>query len=516
MPTGAKVTLSGYCGAAKSFSDSAETFAHRILEKILSYLVQDDYSCPTISVIDGEQEIVLNEQIGDAPNSKISLIDSGEITIPNNDNQEVFEYKVFKLCGVYSQVSRIMLTANNKVVTDAKLEDYIPEFAEDFVEHIDNRDQKYILRYYVYGTYLDKCVNNERTDFYFSENPTLEYPIGRRDIESAISEQAKIKMKSEVKTRFEKKKEAFAEYAEKNVWYKDYLNKVDFETIKINPKESDIEAELHRVKYETDLGRQNKAENILNSLDIKGDNFAQKIEEITGELSATDSSNLAQYMVSRKVALELFEKAMQWNSREEYEKEKLLHNIIFPTKRDSINTVIEEHNLWIIDESLNFTRYLSSDMKNFNKSNDRPDIAAFHYPVSYRGGDEPGSPITIFEFKRPGRKDFISPSNKEDPIEQIVRYVRQFKNEGIKQPNGLNIDVAKTTPFYGYIVASADNDVKNWLIEEKNMTMMPDGSGWFLDGDKINLRIEFLTWEKLLKDAKIRHKIFFEKLGLKV
>lgn len=51
---------------------------------------------------------------------------------------------------------------------------------------------------------------------------------------------------------------------------------------------------------------------------------------------------------------------------------------------------------------------------------------------------------------------------------------------------------------------------------KKNMTVMPDGEGWFLDRDKINLRIEFVTWEKLLKDAKIRHKVFFDKLGLKV
>lgn len=45
--------------------------------------------------------------------------------------------------------------------------------------------------------------------------------------------------------------------------------------------------------------------------------------------------------------------------------------------------------------------------------------------------------------------------------------------------------------------------------------MTPDGEGWFLNRDNTNLRIEFITWEKLLKDAKIRHNKFFEKLGLK-
>lgn len=92
----------------------------------------------------------------------------------------------------------------------------------------------------------------------------------------------------------------------------------------------------------------------------------------------------------------------------------------------------------------------------------------------------------------------------------------QFKDGKLKQPNGFDINVSQTTPFYGYIIASANNDVKKWLVYEKNMTVMPDGEGWFLDRDKINLRIEFVTWEKLLKDAKIRHKVFFDKLGLKV
>ena len=516
MPTGAKITLSNYCGPTKRFNDSTGIFVHRVLEKILNYFVKDNYECPIITLIDGDNKVVLNNQIGDNQQCKISLMDDGFINITHGDKTEVFGFKVFKLRRVYNQVSRIMLTANNKVVTDAKLEDYVPEFAEDFVEQIDDKNQKYILRYYVYGEYLDENVNNERTDFYFADSPNLEYPIGKHDIESKIAEEAKRKMKSEVTTRFEKKKEAFRQYANQNVWYKSYLSKIDFDNIKINPSDNEIEAELHRVKYETDLERQDRAENILNTIDVKGDNLAQKIAEITTDLSATDKSNLAQYMVFRKAALNLFERALQWNDLEEYEKEKLLHDIIFPTKRDSKNTSENEHNLWIINESLNFTEYLSSDNNNFTKSSDRPDIAAFHYPVSYRDGDSASNPITIFEFKRPGRKDFINPSSKEDPIEQIARYVIQFRHGQLKQPDGLSINVAETTPFYGYIVASVDGDVKNWLLEEKNMTMTPDGEGWFLDRSNINLRIEFVTWEKLLKDAKIRHKTFFEKLGLKI
>ena len=43
---------------------------------------------------------------------------------------------------------------------------------------------------------------------------------------------------------------------------------------------------------------------------------------------------------------------------------------------------------------------------------------------------------------------------------------------------------------------------------------MPDGMGWFDYFGNINLYIEVLSWEKLLKDADMRNKIFFHKLGL--
>ncbi len=82
-------------------------------------------------------------------------------------------------------------------------------------------------------------------------------------------------------------------------------------------------------------------------------------------------------MIFRKAALSLFEKALSWNESEIHEKEKLLHDIIFPTRKDSSDVDNEGHNLWLIDESLSFTQYLSSDKKRFTESSDRPDIAAF-------------------------------------------------------------------------------------------------------------------------------------------
>ena len=43
---------------------------------------------------------------------------------------------------------------------------------------------------------------------------------------------------------------------------------------------------------------------------------------------------------------------------------------------------------------------------------------------------------------------------------------------------------------------------------------MPDRMGWFQWIENINLYMEVLSWDKLLKDADMRNKIFFSKLGI--
>jgi hypothetical protein len=43
---------------------------------------------------------------------------------------------------------------------------------------------------------------------------------------------------------------------------------------------------------------------------------------------------------------------------------------------------------------------------------------------------------------------------------------------------------------------------------------MPDNQGWFKWYKNNNLYIEVLSWDKLLNDAELRNKVFFNKLGI--
>ena len=148
-------------------------------------------------------------------------------------------------------------------------------------------------------------------------------------------------------------------------------------------------------------------------------------------------------------------------------------------KRDSDEIDWETHNLWMLDERLNFAAYISSEKPINDGKGSRTDITVFDKRVAFRGENEASNPITIFEFKKPERDDFVNPSSKEDPVQQIIRYANQIRDGKFKTPKGREILVNENTPFYGYVVCDLTQKVKTWLEREKNFTPIPAGLGWF-------------------------------------
>lgn len=492
-----------------------DIIAHRILEQILSYFTDPSYTCPIITFHDDalKTPIVLNEQIGTDDDSLIQLKKEDTFIV----NDVPLRYKMFKLLRPRNQKSKIILTARNQAVTEKSLDSPVPDFASDFSEDImvdgEITKRNFIIRFYVQGDYLEEHVTTERDSFNFGEKHDPLYPAASEDIENAVAEIAKQEFAGTIGLRTKDKRKKFEDYAHDNIWYKPYIDDLQLDKIKANPTKEDMESIFHKVKYERDLEiKQN-----ISQLTSKNKSYAEaqaSATKLIKEVKDASFSDLAQYIAFRKAILELFKKTLEWNDLAEYDTEKAVHDIIFPIRSDTDDTVYDGHNLWIIDEGLNLTQYLSSDKNIFNGNKDRPDIAAFHYNVAYREGSEASSPVSIFEFKRPGRNDFINPSSKEDPVQQIVRYVNSIRNGDYKTPRGGRIHISPTTPYYGYVVADVDQKVEKWLVEEKNFKAMPDNKGWFLIQDNINLHLEVITWEKLLNDAVVRHRIFFDKLGL--
>lgn len=504
----------------KSLNKQLPTIARSLVEKLLPYFVSEDYACPEIilSEKDESERIILNEYINKG-NSLIQEINLKRNIFDLGDEGESYHFtaRIFKIYSPKNQSSKISLIAHQREVTETPVHSYIPEFIEEFYDGLEsdssNQSRNYIVKAYVFSSYLDENVSLERGGFEFGKDKDLYHKVGQNDIERQAANITKAAVGEEISTRVEKKEKKVLEYVEQHApWHATLVHQVDLSSLPYNADHEEIEVELQKIKVRSDASIRRDVNRILE--EENSESLDNNVAEIIEKISESSKNDLVHYVASRRQIIEIFRKSLRLNSEGKYNSEGLLHDIIFPKKKDSSNIAYNEQNLWIIDERLNFTSYLSSDIPLKGRSN-RPDIIAYGQRVAFRGDNETSNPVTIFEFKKPGKEDFINPSKwKEDPVEQIIRYVNAIIDGKFKTPDGLRIQVTENTPFYGYVVCEITNEVEYWLERQKNFKPLPDKMGWFRPMDGINLYMEALSWDKLLRDSDMRNKIFFSKLGI--
>lgn len=506
----------------KKFTDKKlETIARNLVERLLPNFLTKAYVCPVIVLAesDGGESICLNEWVSNEISGMIKEIEvpNGEFSLRAFEVDEPFVVRVFKLYSPKNQKSKISLVAHRREVSGSPIDDYIPEFSEDFydkdVSGESGLERNYIVKAYVFGPYLDRHVSLERGGFEFQKDRDLLHGIGQVQIEEKSAGIAKEAVGTEVLGRQEKKRERVEAYVEKEApWHRIILQKIDLSGMPLNPSNEEIESRLQREKFTQEAQIKRDVSKILSSGDLEG--LEKNVKDIVEKISGTSRNDLIHYIAMRRNILDLFGKSLQWDENRKYSSEGFVHDIIFPRKGDILRTPFHEHNLWIVDERLNFTNYLSSDVPLDGGSTERPDLIAYDRRIVFRGDNEASNPVTIFEFKKPQRDDFVNKSADEDPVQQIIRYVNNIVDGKFKTPEGMKMLVAPNTPFYGFVVCDLTPKVEKWLLREKNFKPMPDGQGWFLWQDNNNLYIEVLSWDKVLRDAQMRNKVFFHKLGI--
>ncbi len=515
--TGATVTLANEHKG--SLPRKLSTIARSLVELLLPYFTTQGYVCPRISLseLNGDGEIVLNDYV-DSPKAVIREVSLPEsvFTLEASQGIQEFRVRVFKFLSPQNKSSKVSLVAHKREVTVTSLADYVPEFADDFVEVPGDdlsRARNYILKAYVFGPYLDENVLLERGAFRFHKDSELLLGISQSQIEERAANLTMATVREQVVTRQEKKRERLKAYVEEQApWYKPLLRRVEIAQLAPTASEAEMDALLHREKYKEERRVRQEVEKVLASEDPS--ELGQRARELAARVSETSKNELVHYIALRKQVLELFKRSMELTPGGVFPSESTVHSVIFPTRVDDQQIEFQSHNLWILDERLTFTSYLSSDLPLEGGTSQRPDIIAFDRPAAFRGENEASNPVTIFEFKRPGRDDFANPSSQEDPIEQIVRYVNAIRAGKYRTPKGREINVGETTPFYGYVICDLSSKVKQWLREQKDFKPMPDGQGYFNWRSNINLYIEVLSWSKVLKDADMRNRAFFYKLGI--
>lgn len=239
-----------------------------------------------------------------------------------------------------------------------------------------------------------------------------------------------------------------------------------------------------------------------------------------------DMANLSQLVVRRSSMLEVLQRAVdsalscQTISSGRREPEKIIHNVFFPTGKDSDDAI--DHDIWILNEEYHYFDHIASDKSlasipwsenqnlfdedvdeslealfaknNTNHRLKRPDIAIFN---------QEGSAI-IIEFKAPNVQ-------LQEHIQDLAQYSRLLaaKSGG------------KIKKFFGYLIGSCMDETRMPL----NYTRFPSGSGYFAT-DRIvdpqtgtqygELYSEVLFYDQFIERASRRLRVFKEKLGMDV
>ncbi|MBN9502229.1 MAG: hypothetical protein J0H02_10695, partial [Armatimonadetes bacterium] len=145
-----------------------------------------------------------------------------------------------------------------------------------------------------------------------------------------------------------------------------------------------------------------------------------------------------------------------------------------------------------------------------SESDLRPDMLVFDRALAFTEGDTPVSSFVIVEFKRPERGDV----RRDNPIEQVYNHVRQLRTSHYKDDFGREVKLqSENVPGYAFIVCDLTSQMET-LAENASLQKTPDGLGYFGFNVKLNLYVEVLSYTKILRDAKKRNRVLFDKLNI--
>jgi len=503
----------------KHFDKELETIARKLLERLLIFFINENFTCPKIYLVEGDnsKQIVLNDYL--QADSEIQLLHTEVFELENvlTKKKEKFTAKIFKI--YFSKLeSKIILTAHNREVTEAALHAFVPEFEDEFFDEFSNGGKtvrkNYIVKTYILGDYLDANVSVERESFNFGKDrPDQYYPLTQLAIEQESANVTKKIFDEDVKTRALKKAKHIKEYVSTTApWHKSYIQHVDFTQFPFNATDERIELELQRYKFKQE---QETRADISHLMATTEDNeFSERLNAVVAKVTEIGKSDLAHYVSNRKVVLKVFEELRKRSDEGHASLEKEIHSLIYPMNRDSTNTTLEEHNLWLLDERLVFSEYVASDRKMSTSADalDEPDLVIFDIKRAYRSGEnEFSNPLTIFEFKRPKRNAY---TQDDDPVLQIGNYLKKIRSGKYEMPEGLEpIKVNDNTPVYAFVICDLVEKIHDFASMHQ-LTISPDQEGYFGFHRGFNMYVEILSFRKVFKDSVLRNKIFFKKLQI--
>lgn len=521
---GTTLTLRGFREPWKSETPvDIDHIARRICEHFILLLMKPNG--PRIELRDGRTTISINRVFEETFKAC-----SSEHKFSIRDQE--FSVIGFRLTEPRSSRHRLIYCADDRAVTDEKLDRYIPNMAGRLHDEDGN---SFVYLAVVTGSYLNDHVNSGRTEF-IEEQAEDEEESGAEAQGSLLPPELK---RSEIRDECLKyvqqdlstilgdinavKLKRIETYVSQDApHYRILLRRASefIDRIPVEGSKNELEAALHRELHQREVALKREGSRIILEAAklTEYDHYKDRLTEFMTNYNELGVAQLAQYVAHRRIILDLFRKAISVEAKDgRYPLERVLHHLIFPMRSDTEDTLLSQQNLWILDERLNYHSFVSSDKRLSqvaalgSSSNLRPDLLVFdqQFPLSESG--QPLTSLTIVEFKRPMRDDY---SDEENPLKQVVKTVLEIRSGEALDAAGRKIKVASPDiPTNCFIVCDITPKLREQLADW-DATATPDGQGFYGFHRTHRLYYEVSDYDQVLANAERRNQMLFERLNL--
>lgn len=499
--------------SATAMPRRTDSLARDVIRHNLMFFVKG--LAPNINIHDGPETLNLNQIYTDEFESEVGE-DSAEI------NGQKFDIRFIKMNKSYEKRHKMHLCAVDRDVCSDYMDNFVPDLSKRLT---DDDGREYVLLAYVTGPFLDKHVNDDRTDFILPAE-SGQFAISKGDLYRAAATKAAVHAGGALEKIRKDKEDFIQQYVSSEApefmyvlhdRYKEYLNAIPSDVSDKNALEQVI-----RVKNRIERDHRAKAKEILDpkikSVTQLGE-YQEKLRDFVEEENVIGKASLAKYVGHRRIILDLLRSQLRHRSgTNRHHLEKELHTIIHPMRTTSKDVSdIYNQNLWIIDERLTYHNFLVSDkpfrdmsIRPGDENDDRPDILAlFDNPMAFSEDEVNYQSIVIIEFKRPGRDDYTIADN---PVAQINKYIRHLQSGEAETADGRPIN-NRNLRFYVYIIADTFRSLQT-VLEEYDFTPQLDGNGYYRFHDKYQAYVELLSYDQLLENAEKRNRVLFDLLHL--
>ena len=242
--------------------------------------------------------------------------------------------------------------------------------------------------------------------------------------------------------------------------------------------------------------------------------YIEEIKELVSQIDESNKETLAEYVVHRRRVLELLDATRRFSGDGSRSPEDTIHDLIFKRFSDSTDINYFEHNLWVIDDTLAFVPYVSSDRsmqgKGRKKGDKIPDLVFFDDSLVLGAPD--ATSLAIVEFKKPSRDDYHFGDVKRDPILQVLETLEKAMQQGgITKNSGEHVDFTQAVRRFAYVIADITPSLFAVLRRHDfRNDFNPDI--WYRYRENEGVLIQAFGFKTLIENAQKRNQAFFSVL----